>query len=223
MKIACPSQQPIISGYEEHPDSLVASCCWPPAYGQAPPLEHGTSVNTPNGAITAAPDLKKFGDADGSIAGPQGEVAVEGTQKDKAVIVNFSVQTPNGPIAIVINGTQDGDALAGTMDLAARPGRVDRQAAGQASAAAGVTAAASGQADKVDVTGSGVPDRSRRQYRDADGDFKQEGEKLTGTYSCSSWRAAATGTVRQQDRLGSRRRSRERSRSPIRERSRRTR
>ena len=56
----------------------------------------------------------------GSIAGPAGRSAIQGTQKEKAVLVSFSVQTPNGPIAITMNGNQDGDALAGTMDLVVR-------------------------------------------------------------------------------------------------------
>ena len=59
-------------------------------------------------------------------------MAVQGTQKDKAVAVNFSVQTPNGPFAIVMNGNQDGDAI--SRDDGFRrsgPGGVDREAAGR--------------------------------------------------------------------------------------------
>ena len=44
------------------------------------------NVNTPNGPIAALLVLKKDGEKlTGSIAAPQGEVAVEGTQKDKTV------------------------------------------------------------------------------------------------------------------------------------------
>jgi hypothetical protein len=175
-----------------------------PAYGQGTDAA-GTwdvSFNTPNGAITAALTLKKDGDKlTGSIAGPQGEVAVEGTQKDKAVVVNFSVQTPNGPFAIVMNGNQDGDAIAGTMDFGGQgqaewTGKRRGQAVGAAGSSA--PAAASGQADKVDVTGAwafqidlggntGTPTVT----------FKQDGEKLTGTYSSQFLgEQQLTGTVK---------------------------
>jgi hypothetical protein len=175
-----------------------------PAYGQGIDAA-GTwdvSFNTPNGAITAALTLKKDGEKlSGSIAGPQGEVAVEGTQKDKAVVVNFSVQTPNGPIAIVMNGNQDGDAIAGTMDFGGQnQAEWTGKRRGQAGAATGssVPAAAPAQADKVDVTGvwalqidlggtTGTPTVT----------FKQDGEKLTGTYSSQVLgEQTLTGTVK---------------------------
>lgn len=175
-----------------------------PAYGQGTDAA-GTwdvSFNTPNGAITAALTLKKDGDKlTGSIAGPQGEVAVEGTQKDKAIVVNFSVQTPNGPFAIVMNGNQDGDAISGTMDFGGQgqaewTGKRRGQAGGPAESSG--PAAASGQADKVDVTGAwafqidlggntGTPTVT----------FKQDGEKLTGTYSSQFLgEQQLTGTVK---------------------------
>ena len=116
-----PGNSPIITGYEKHTYPVG----WrDPADGlgvRADGDAAGTwdlSINTPNGPIAASLVLKKDGEKlIGSIASPQGEVAVQGTQKDKAVSVNFSVQTPNGPIAIVLSGNQDGDALAGTMDF----------------------------------------------------------------------------------------------------------
>jgi hypothetical protein len=173
-----------------------------PAYGQG--TDAGgiwdVSFNTPNGTITAALTLKKDGEKlTGSIAGPQGEVAIEGTQKDKAVVVNFSVQTPNGPFAIVMNGNQDGDAIAGTMDFGQGQAEWIGKRRGQAGTAAGsAPAATSAQADKVDVTGvwafqidlggnTGTPTVT----------FKQDGEKLTGTYSSQVLgEQALTGTVK---------------------------
>jgi hypothetical protein len=137
--------------------------------------------------MTVALTLKKDGEKlSGSIVGPQGEVAVQGTQKEKAVVVNFSVQTPNGPFAIVMNGNQDGDAIAGTMDFGGQ-GQADwtgKRRAAQA-AAASVPSGGGAQAEKpADVAGAwalqidlggnaGTPSVT----------FKQDGEKLTGTYS----------------------------------------
>lgn len=150
------------------------------------------TFTTPNGPISVSLTLKKDGEKlTGSMAGPQGEVAVQGTQKDKAVVVNFSVQTPNGVFAIAMNGNQDGDAISGTMDFGGQ-GQSEWSGKRRSSAPATV-AAASTQAEKppaqtdkpVDVTGvwafqieiggntSGTPTVT----------FKQEGEKLSGTYS----------------------------------------
>ena len=143
------------------------------------------SINTPNGPIAASLVLKKDGEKlIGSIASPQGEVAVQGTQKDKAVSVNFSVQTPNGPIAIVLSGNQDGDALAGTMDFGQGQGEFSgkRRTGTPAAAATNGTAQTDKPADvsgawalQIDFGGgnSGTPTAT----------LKQDGEKLTGTYS----------------------------------------
>ena len=101
------------------------------------------SFNTPNGPIAASLTLKKDGEKlTGSIAGPQGEVALQGTQKDKAVSVNFTVQTPNGPIAIVMSGNQDGDAIAGTMDFGQGQGEWSGKRRGATTGTAGAAAAA---------------------------------------------------------------------------------
>jgi hypothetical protein len=145
------------------------------------------NLTTPNGPMTVALTLKKDGEKlSGTIAGPQGEVAVQGSQKEKAVSVNFTVQTPNGPFGITMNGNQDGDAIAGTIDFGGQ-GQAEWSGKRRAGGAASAPAAAPGQegkADKVDVSGvwalqidlggnTGTPTAT----------FKQDGEKLTGTYS----------------------------------------
>jgi hypothetical protein len=158
------------------------------------------TFTTPNGPMAVSLTLKKDGEKlTGSIVGPQGEVAVQGTQKDKAVAVNFSVQTPNGPFAIVMNGNQDGDAISGTMDFNGQ-GQAEWSGKRRGGAPATAPAAAPAQTDKppaqedkppaqadtpIDVTGAwafqieigggttGTPTVT----------FKQEGEKLSGTYS----------------------------------------
>lgn len=147
------------------------------------------NLTTPSGPMSVALTLKRDGDKlSGTIAGPQGEVAVEGSQKDKAVNVNFSVQTPNGAIAIVMNGNQEGDALAGTIDFGGQ-GQAEwtgKRRGGAAAPAAGAAAPAGpGQGDKpadvsgawafqVDLGGNAVTPTVT---------FKQDGEKLTGTYA----------------------------------------
>ena len=138
------------------------------------------NVNTPNGPIPALLILKKDGEKlTGSIAGAQGEVAVEGTQKDKAVSVNFTVQTSNGPMAIVMTGNQDGDAIAGTTTVGEFSGK--RRIGATAAAAPNGAAQTDKPADvsgawalQVDLGGNTVTPTVT---------FKQDGEKLSGTYS----------------------------------------
>jgi hypothetical protein len=163
------------------------------------------TFTTPNGPMAVSLTLKKDGEKlTGSIAGPQGEVAVQGTQKEKAVVVNFSVQTPNGPFAIAMNGSQDGDAINGTMDFGGQgQSEWSGKRRGNGPAAAATPAQAEkppAQTDKpVDVTGvwafqieiggggTGTPTVT----------FKQDGEKLAGTYSSQVLgEQQLTGTVK---------------------------
>ena len=184
-----------------------------PAYAQGPDAS-GTwdmNFNTPNGPIAAVLSLKREGDKlSGTIAGPQGEAALQGSQKDKAIAINFSVQTANGPFAISMSGIQEGDALSGTMDFGGQgqsdwTGKRRGTAAGAAPGAAGAPAAASSAAaaqDKpADVSGdwqlqidlggnAGTPSMT----------LKQDGEKLTGVYSSQVvGEQQLTGTIKGND------------------------
>ncbi len=162
------------------------------------------SFTTPNGPMTVALNLKKDGDKlSGTIVGPQGEVAVEGTQKDNAVAVNFSVQTPNGAFAIVMNGKQDGDAIAGTMDFGGQ-GQAEwtgKRRGGAASPSGGAPAAPAQGEKPADVSGAWA------MQVDIGGNvvtpgltLKQDGEKLTGTYSSQMLgEQPLTGTIKGND------------------------
>ena len=142
------------------------------------------SLTTPNGPLSASMTLKKDGEKlTGSIAGPQGEVVLQGTQKEKAVSVNFSVQTPNGPFAITMTGSQDGDAISGMMDF---NGQGQSEWSGKRRGGAAVATPA--QADKpasIDVTGVWAfqIDMGGGTVGTPTVTFKQDGEKLTGNYS----------------------------------------
>jgi hypothetical protein len=165
------------------PAAIVALTLTGTAYAQGD--ASGTwdaSFNTQNGTRTAVMTLKKDGDQlAGTMAGPDGEVAVEGTQKDTAIALNLSVQTQNGPLAIAITGRQSGDALEGTMDFGS--GQASWSAKRREATAA--STAAPGQSEKpADVAGSWVLELETGQGTATPSvTFKQEGEKLTGTYS----------------------------------------
>ncbi len=144
------------------------------------------TFGTQNGPMAASMTLRKEGEKlAGTMTGPQGDVAMEGSQRDKTVALNLSVQTPNGQFAIAMSGTLDGDAVSGAVDLGGR-GQGEWSGRRRAAVSAASTAApAATQGEKpADVAGvwaftieaangTGTPTVS----------FKQDGEKLTGHYS----------------------------------------
>jgi hypothetical protein len=151
------------------------------------------TVTTAQGETPAAMVLKKEGEAlSGTVSGPQGEFAVQGTQKDAAVTLSMTVQRDQGPLVVTLAGTQDGDTIKGSVN-------VGGQSAGTWSATRADGAApetGDRDRDRVDVTGawlftvttdagSGTPTMT----------FKQTGERLTGHYSGQFGEADFTGTV----------------------------
>src|SRR3954462_9820898 len=86
----------------------------------------------------------------GTLSGQQGDMRVEASLKDKAVTIWFTVPTQNGPTAITMAGTLEGDVIKGSADL----GGGDK-ATWTANRSAGGSSAAAAQSDaRVDVTGT---------------------------------------------------------------------
>jgi hypothetical protein len=162
------------------------------------------SVVSPQGSMPSAPlELKKDGDKwVGVFYTPQGNANVEATLKDKIVTIALEpYQTSEGPINISMSGTVDGDSMSGTMDIGGRM---------QLDWSAKRTAAAADQKPteqkpseqkpaetKVDLTGTwalevntmggtGTPTVA----------LKQDGEKLSGTYTGRYGDSAVTGTIK---------------------------
>lgn len=78
---------------------------------------------TDNGQIPATIILKKDGEKlAGTISGAQGETEIWGTQKGNAVVLSLNFETGNGAMTITLNGTQDGDAMAGSADFGGQGG-----------------------------------------------------------------------------------------------------
>jgi hypothetical protein len=144
------------------------------------------TFTTQNGPTTVAMTLKKDGDKlAGTVSGPQGDVAVEGTQKDQAVALNLSVQTPNGPLAIAMTGTQTGDAIAGTLNFG--QGTLDWTGKRRGTVAAATVAKTQEKTQEKPADISGVWAFQIEIPGGGTGTptvtFKQDGEKLSGTYS----------------------------------------
>ena len=174
-----------LSAYRCAPIVLCALAIAAPAPAQTLDASGTWDVtfNTQNGPMNASITIRKDGDKlAGTMTGPQGDVPVEGTQKDKVVAISLSVQTPNGPFAIAMSGTQSGDAIAGTVDFGGR-GQAEWAGKRRGTAAAASTSA-SAQAEKVDVTGAwALTIDTGAGTATPSATFKQDGEKLTGRYS----------------------------------------
>lgn len=81
------------------------------------------TVTTAQGPIPSQIKLKK--DADklvGTIASQMGEVPIQAEVKGKDLSIWFNFQGQNGPMAIELNGTVDGDSIKGTMGIGGQAG-----------------------------------------------------------------------------------------------------
>lgn len=153
------------------------------------------SFSTPNGPRPAKLTIKKTGEKlEGSIGGPQGDVAFEGTQKGADVTIGFTVQTGNGAFSITLTGKQDGDSLTGTADFGGA-GQGEWSAKRQGAPAD----QPSGEIEKsmMDVSGSwALLVETGAGSVTPSVTFKQDGEKLTGTYVGQFGESAVEGTVK---------------------------
>lgn len=148
--------------------------------------------NTSSGSVVFRKDGEKIV---GTLTGPQGDMTVEATLKEKAVTIWFTVPSREGALNVTMTGTVDGDAMKGTLDIAGREGRREWSAR-RTAAGPSVGPAAVGDA-RLDVAGtwvfavettagSGTPTVT----------LKQDGEKLTGQYVGQLGQAPLSGTIK---------------------------
>lgn len=169
-----------------------------PALAQDASGKWNVTVTTSNGTNEAVLVLEKAGEKlTGTVARPQGEsVPVAGTQKGTDVSLSFTITTRDGPMAIAMQGRQDGDGMKGTMSLGST-GQADWTATRTAASSAG--AAASGSGTAVDVTGTWafevITDAGTRTPTVV---LKQDAGKLTGTYKSQLGEAPITGEIKEQ-------------------------
>ena len=146
-------------------------------------------VPTSQGPITVVMTLKKEGEKlTGTLKAAQGEGPGEGTQKASAIAMTFNATTQQGASVIVLNGTQDGDSMKGTLE---RDGRAPvewtakRSSAKAADAASTVDVSGTWAFEVQSAAGTGTPTMI----------FKQAGDKLSGSYSGQLGEAPLTGTL----------------------------
>lgn len=161
---------------------------------------------TQNGEIPAQIKLVKTGPkVTGTISSQMGESELEAEQKDKAVAMWFTMQGQNGPIAIALSGTVDGDKLTGTASA-------DGSAAGEfvATRAKPVATTPSSPATPSSPPAASTPATLSGEWNvsvelpnmtaNPSVVLKQDGEKLTGEYVSAQYgKFPIAGTVKGSD------------------------
>jgi hypothetical protein len=168
--------------------AALAVASWSPLFQQAAGADlAGTwelSVTTLRGPEAATLTLKKDGDKYTGTATRDAEQATaEATLKGKAVTMVITAQLQNGPATFTFTGELSGDTMSGTADLGSR-GTSQPWSARRAAATIDVSGAWSVEVDTGQ--GTGTPSFT----------FKQEGEKLSGTYQGLFGEQPVTGTIK---------------------------
>jgi len=196
---------------------LVAAIAIPAAASaQTAPAADATgtwsaSFNTQNGTIPATLTFKKSGDKiTGTLASDQGSTDLEAEIKGKALTVWFNYNANGQSIPIEMSGTIDGDTAKGTMTAGGSP-------AGDWTAARSKDAKDAKDKDSKDKDSKDTKAPSSSATTSLTGDWsvtlqldqinatpaltlKQDGEKLTGTYTSQQYgKFPLTGTVKGKD------------------------
>ena len=150
-------------------------------------------VNTDQGSIPATLTISSKGETlAGSIAGPQGEVPVDISLKDKAIVISFSMQTQNGAVDITMNGMVNGDQMSGDVSFGN----------GTATWSAKRTAPPSGQKPEQQKPATTMTGTWQLETHHSAGTstptvtITQTGEKLAGKYVGSYGESELTGTIK---------------------------
>jgi hypothetical protein len=160
------------------------------------------TVTTAQGqAIPSELKLKKEADKIvGTIASEMGSTPVEAEVKGKALTVFFNFQGQNGPMAIELAGTVNGDTVKGTMAIGGQAGG-DWIATRAKDATAKEPAKDQPAAAKTDLSGTwNVSVELPNMTATPTIVLKQDGEKLTGDYVSAQYgKFAITGTLKGSD------------------------
>ncbi|CAN5868325.1 hypothetical protein BH18ACI5_BH18ACI5_14430 [soil metagenome] len=155
------------------------------------------SIGTLQGSMPATLNVTKDGDKlAGTLSSMQGEVPVTLTLKEQALSIELSIQTPNGPLNIIMSGTVDGDTMKGTADFGGR-------GSGEWSAKRAPAAAApAGQAPSQEKPAATMTGTWSLEVTHAAGvsvptvTITQTGEKLAGKYSGTYGESELTGSIK---------------------------
>jgi hypothetical protein len=192
---------------------LVTACLAAPLAAQNPaaPATAAADVlgtwnatfTTQQGQIPAQIKLDKTGDKiTGTIASQMGESKLEAEVKAKAVSMWFTMSGQNGPIAIELLGTVEGDTLKGTATAAGSPaGDFVATRAPKESKEAKESKEPAPSTPSASLTGRwNVSVELPNMTATPAIELKQDGEKLTGEYISAQYgKYPITGTVKGAD------------------------
>jgi len=169
----------------------VAALAQSPAAG-----EWDVAMNTPGGVRNFKVTLKVEGEKlTGTVGRDTGSLPLTGTVKGNDIQYSYTVNYNGNDLAITMTGKIDGDSMKGTVSFGGMA--EDEWSAKRASAAAASAPVASSTTNAVNVTGSwDVEVQTDQGSGNPAFTFKQEGEKLTGSYKGALGESTLTGTVK---------------------------
>ncbi len=168
----------------------VAALAQSPAAG-----EWDAAMNTPDGLRNFKLTFKVEGEnLTGTVGRDTGALPLTGTAKCNAVQFTYTVKYNGNDLAITMTGKIDGDAIKGIVSFGGMA--EDEWSAKRASAAASAPVASSAT-NAANVTGSWDIEVQTDQGTGTPAfTFKQEGEKLTGSYKGRLGESTLAGTVK---------------------------
>lgn len=155
------------------------------------------TVNTDQGARPGTLTISRNGDTlAGSVSGPQGDIPVDISLKEKAITISMSVQTQNGTLNITMDGTVDGDQMNGQLTMGTSG--TATWSAKRAAPAAGQQAPPPGQQQPAaTMTGTWAFEVNHSAGTSTPTvTITQTGEKLSGKYVGTYGEAVLTGTIK---------------------------
>jgi hypothetical protein len=164
------------------------------------------TIDTPQGANTSTMTLKQDGEKlTGDLASQMGSTPVTGTFAAGTVAVTANIDIQGASLQLGINGTVNADAMKGSVkfgDFGEFPFTAKRAAAGAptasaAPAAPAARAAAAAPGSTTDATGKWDIVLTLEGVGEVpvQADFKQDGTKITGTFSGPTGDVTLQGTM----------------------------
>ena len=159
------------------------------------------TIETPQQTITRLINLKADGEkVTGAFKGPNGELPVSGSFKGNEIKIVYTVNFQGNDLTITMTGTVEKASMKGTADFggfATGPWSAVPHKEGQTTPAAPSAPATPASSGSVNISGAwAVTVETDQGSGSPSFTFKQDGEKLTGTYKGMFGEAPLQGTVK---------------------------
>lgn len=157
--------------------------------------EWDAAMNTPGGTRNFKIKLKVDGEKlTGEVGREAGSLPLTGTVKGNDIQFSYTVNYNGNDLVLTMSGKVDGDTIKGTVSFG---GMAEDEWSAKRAGAAAPAAASSASNAKVDITGAwDVEVQTDQGSGNPAFTFKQDGEKLTGSYKGLLGESTLTGTVK---------------------------